>query len=345
MIKYYNIHNQIKMRVVNPSNIFNRLSIFESETLKNIDLDIIIGPFNVDLSEFEKSGNAYRNYNSFYIEYRHKLSFWRILIEGFSDCRTTILFDGDPYFSNELLLMLILEPLFVYKMSKKGGLVLHASSLSVNGSGCIFTGDTGIGKTSILLKLLNRANTEYYADDQTFIIDNKIHSYAVPIGFRKHLASRNNVVVSKSDNLMMNIHSLINHLLGFYPNLTQRIKPENITYSNGRKVVSGSVIPLKKVFILTKTDNSPGIQQISGKEAYPMILKANNKNEDKLKVLYKFVNLFSTQMEKTFWTDFEHNLGKLVNNPDIEFYLVYLNKKYDYKHTIDEINRITEGPN
>ncbi len=48
MIKYYNLHNQIYMRVVNPTPIFVRLITFECGTLDNLDLDIIIAPFKVD---------------------------------------------------------------------------------------------------------------------------------------------------------------------------------------------------------------------------------------------------------------------------------------------------------
>lgn len=343
MIKYYNLHNKIHMRVVNPSKIFDRLQMFECEPLHTLDLDVIIGSFKVDKDKLEKTGSAYRNYNTFYVEHRHKVSFWSILIEDLSESKTTILFDGDPFFSTELLLMLILEPLFVYKMSKKGGLVLHSSALSINDVGCLFTGDTGIGKTSILLKMLNGEDTKYYADDQTFIVDEKIYSYPVPIGFRKHLVDRNNVVVSAKNSLILSLHSLINHALGFYSNLTQRINVDEIQFDSGIFVVPGDVTSLKKVFILKKTGGSPNIHRISGVDAYPLMLNANNKNEDKLELFYKFVSLYSDGMAETFWSCFEHNLHELTDSENIEFWLVELNRSYDYDEILDEIRQVVSS--
>ena len=331
MIKYYNV-NSVRIRVVFPTNVFNRLKMFECEPIgySLLDIDLVIGTIFKGIP----------NDSIFFTSHRHKLSFWRILIEGLTQDLTTIYFDGDPFFSSELLMMLILEPLIAYKLSQKGGLVIHASALSINGNGALFTGDTGIGKTSILLHLLQNESTQYYSDDQTFVIDNNIHAYPVPIGFRKHLVDTHSIAASQRDYAILVFYNIINRLLSYYPNLTLRIPSNKVVFTSGFRVHAGSIAPLKHVFILEVTHDKPKIQQISGSQAYHKILHTNRSNEDKLKIFYDYFNRYDKSAADAAWDKFAHNLQVLTHRPKIAFYSVELNKKYDYSETLDEIKRI-----
>jgi len=339
MIKYYNIHDKIHMRVVNPTKIFDRLKMFECDYLEKLDIDVILGTLWPKLNEFSTENDGYYcTKTSLYKFYRHKISTWKIYIDNLTGTKTTILFDGDPFFSVELLLMLFLEPLFVYKMSKKNGLVLHSSAFSVKNNGFLFTGDTGIGKTSILLKMIRDLDAQYLADDQTFVHNKKILAYPVPIGFRAHLVEDNDVVVDNKKKTVLFLHKMINDLLNYYLNLTLRIFPEDVSFKNRNTITVGDTAKLKSIFILKLTEDEPNVQQISGQEAFPLILEANNKNEDKLKIFTKFLSYYKP--DENLWTDFEANLHKLTDSEDVNFYLVNLNKKYDYSETLSILKEI-----
>ena len=131
-------------------------------------------------------------------------------MSGFEqDTPLTIHFNGEPFFGPELFLQLILEPLLTYLLPQKGALSLHASSLSYNGKGVIFTGSTGVGKTSILLTLLKLPGTIYMSDDQTLVKDCTIYPYPLEIGLRKHHLSRIGIDTTSKHKFKMNYHSIL----------------------------------------------------------------------------------------------------------------------------------------
>ena len=341
MIKYYDIHGLIRMRIVNATKTFNRLKYFECDILDDLDIDVIIGPFSVNKKEFTHTEDDYYVApNRIYKEYIHKISDMEYYIENLDGDKTTILFDGEPFFSVELLIMLILEPLFVYKASKKGATILHASALSMDGIGCLFTGDTGIGKTSILLKLLDNPNAEYLADDQTIVFKN-ILAYPVPIGFRRHLVDSNDIEVSKKNGFILDMFKAINRLFNYYSNLTLRLFPEEIVYKQSkRRVVAGTRATLKKIFILKLSSEEPHVEKTNGYAAFPEILAANNSNEDKLKLFSNIFKKYARTDDTEFWFDYNEEVYNLICRDDIDFYIVYLNKKYDYAETLEEIKRL-----
>lgn len=347
MNTYYNIHNLLGLRVNAHNKIFDRLSYFEVTSLDEVDIDIIISNFKFPKSaEYERfNGGFWVGENSIYCDYRHKLSFWKIWIKGLDEEKTTIHFWGDPWFSTELLLMLIIEPLMTYKLSKHGILFLHAASLSMNGMGQIFTGSTGIGKTTIILKLMNNPDTKYFSDDQTCVKDSTLFSYPLPIGFRKHLADRCNVKLSGYDYGLLVIQKMVNTITGYYPNLTHRIEIEHLAYTDSSYTIKlGVQSPIDNVFILTKTTQPPKVIKLSSKKAYEKILENNEGNEDKLKIFHKYFSEYNKRYPTIdYWGSFKKTLMEFVQLPNIDFYEVLLNRKYSFEDTYNQILEIIKG--
>lgn len=341
--KYYNIHNLIKMKVVNHRKVFDRLALFEVHPT-DTTVDIILGNFTPPHTKgYKKVGKYLVGDQSLYCKYRHKLSFWKIWIKNIDQEKTTIHFYGEPFFSYELLLMLIVEPLLAYKLSKKGTLVLHASSLSINGRGFLFTGDTGMGKTTILLKLLQNQNTKYFSDDQSLVKGTTLYSYPLPIGFRKHLVDKCGIKLSTYDYFMLVLQELVNIVTMYYPNLSRRVETGDITFgSSGCGVSVGQTAPISSIFILTKSIGPVGIQKISPKQAYRKILVCNTGNEDKLAILHQYFSAYKQRYSSTdYWEDYRRELQKLVYR-DINFYQVSMREKYNFDNLLDRVRQIVE---
>lgn len=344
--KHYNIHDSIYLRVVNHKNVFDRLSAFETDNVENIDIDIILGNFSLPRSSSYKStdGKYWIGEHSLYCTYRHKLSFWKIWIEGIDQEKTTIHFYGDPWYSLKLLFMLILEPLITYKLSKKKALVLHASSLSMDNKGYVFTGGTGIGKTTIILKLMNNPNTNYYSDDQAYIRGTTLYSYPLPIGLRKHQVDSCAIALSIYHRGVIIFHHIINTLLKYYPNLTHRVELKNIKYkSSPYKFSAGWQVPIDTIFVLSKTKGDTRIEILSPEKAYNTILKYNEGNQDKLEVMHKYFSAYTKlNSDLDYWGEFRKELHKLVYS-DIKFYEVLLNQTYEFDNLLPEILTIMGG--
>ncbi len=344
--KHYNIHDLIGVRIVNHKKVFDRLAHFETDCVENPDVEIILGNFKRPRSPEYKlvDGKYWVGEHSIYCNYRHKLSFWRIWIDGINQSKTTIHFWGDPWFSYELLLMLVLEPLIAYKLSKKGILVLHASSISINKKGCIFTGATGTGKTTIVVRLMNSPNSEYYSDDQAYVHEKTLHSYPLPVGFTKSQVDYCGVKVSARDNCIMTLYKLINIITLGYPNLTRRVELKNIKFKNSLYgFPAGHRVPIDTIFVLSKTTGAPTIQKLSPTLAYRRILEYNEGNEDKLVVFHKFFSVCLREHPNVdYWHDFKKELWKLASS-GIRFYEVLLNREYGFDDTLAGILDIVEG--
>lgn len=344
--KYYNIHDLISIRVVNHKKVFDRLAYFEADDIGEVGIDIILSNFTFPRSSGYElvDGKYWVGDHSIYCSYKHKLSFWKVWIEGLDQDKTIIHFWGDSWFSHELLFMLILEPLLAYKLSRKGVVVLHASSLSINERGYIFTGGTGIGKTTIVLKMMNDQSTEYYSDDQAYISGATLYSYPLPIGFRKHQVDRCAMKLSTLDYCILVLHNLINTITFYYPNLTRRVELKNIKFKNSPySFHAGCQVPIDTIFVLSETIGAPIVQDLSADQAYKKILEYNEGNEDKLKVFHKYFSAYTKVYSGTdYWVDFKKELWKLVNS-GINFYEILINKKYDFDDVLGRIMSIVES--
>jgi len=349
-LKFYNIHNIIK---VCSNKELERLNYFEVKNLQEEKLDIIVefGKFRSKIFDFYKLKENYRWVNKHWIGNhslfcfnRHKFSFWEVWIEGLDQQKTTIHFDGDSFFSKKIFFVLIFEPFLTYKLLQKKTLLLHSSSLSFNGEGSIFSGGTGVGKTSILLNLLRNKKTKYFADDQSIIKNSTLYSYPIPIGLRSHLVYNNKLKMSSKDTAIILLHNLVNLVTFYYGNLTHRVFAKNIGFCNSREFIeTGDSVPLKNVFILTLGE-PPKVEQITPEQALTFLLHHNRQNEDKQQIISRYFEAYKKiYPEFNYWVHLKKRLQKFVHSPNINFYKVQLNKKYHVNENLKKILKIMEN--
>lgn len=300
------------------------------------------GNFAPNLTNYRKEGKYWIGNNSLYCKTRHKLSFWKIWIQNLDKPKTTIHFYGDPFFSKELFFVLLLEPFLTYKFSQKGILFLHSSAFSFNGKGVIVSGETGTGKTTMLLNLLKEPSTEYYADDQAIVKNSTLYSYPMSIGLRTHLVRHCKLKLSSKDNLYILFHNLVNVVTNYYGNLTHRVHPEDILFKNSEKFTfTGNKVDIKYVFLLS-LGGKPKVTLLTPKEAKTKLLWHNRGNEDKQQIIYRYFTAFKkVYPELNYWSDYGKLLSKFVQS-DVLFYNVQLSKKYRFGENIEKILKILE---
>lgn len=340
MTYYYNIHNFIKVQSNKP---LDRLKYFETNEFKESDISLLFGNFEyINQTQNYKqifSDNSYFiGDHSLFCYDQHKISTWKIWIENLDKEQTTIHFSGDPLFSEKVFFVLIFEPFLTYKLSQKRILLLHSSALSYNDKGVVFSGETGVGKTAILLALLDRGKelqTAYFADDQSIINKKSLLSYPVPIGLRTKLVRDNNIKLSLKDKTTIYLHSLINFATLYYGNLTHRVWAKDMGFTTGHKT------KLKYIFLLNLGGNNK-IQKLSPEIAISKLLHHNRGNEDKQKILFRYLTAYQKiYPDFSYWKDFEQLVNQLSTS-GVEFYEIMCGR-YQAKKNLNKIIKIIEG--
>lgn len=336
---FYNIHNLMKIESNEP---MNKLQHFESAKFSDPDITIFFGKFNLKHKKSNQTGKCFIENHSLYCEDVYKLSYWRILFKNLNRPHTTIHFCGDPLFSKDIFLVLLLEPFLTYKFSQKNILLLHSSAFSHKDKGIIISGETGIGKTTTLLKLLTLPETKYYADDQAIVKGTTLYSYPMPIGLRTHLVRTCKLKLHTKDMIYILLHNVINILTKYYGNLTHRISPENIILKNTQThIMTGTKIGMSQVFTLSLGDKFQ-IKKLTPEEALERLLRHNRGNEDKQKIIYRYLIAYKqVYPEFNYWEKFKDLLTMFVNTY-ISFHNIQLSRKYKITKNLQKIIEILE---
>ena len=325
----YNLHGALLFKSNEP---LTRLTEFKTAYINQApDIKIQFGPFKPSLEGYRKINEAWVGDNSVYYEGRYKLCLFRVWFRDVEGSTTIINFDGDPFFSREIFYVLILEPFMTKKLCKKGILLLHSASFSLNEEGYLISGLSGTGKTTILLRMLDLKGAKYFSDDQTIVDEGEVLTYPMPIGLRGHLLRSSGITLNTLDTFNVFVGDLINKLTNSYGNLTHRVSPGRIVLPNSKTgILLGITVPLKTVFLLNLNDKS-GIHQVGKEEARSLLLEHNKKNEDKQKLMYRFfTNYMEVYPSFSYWKHYESLIASLVAS-NVTFYRVDLDRKYDEK--------------
>lgn len=133
-----------------------------------IDLEIYFGPFNKkSLGSWSPFFNYDYSEDGVYEERRYKTAHWKVALIGLLQKKTSVYFAGNQsslvFFIGE-----ILEPLIRYKLAEKGITLIHSSSVSVSGQGCLVSGIRHTGKTLVMMASLFKG-ASLLSDDYTFV--------------------------------------------------------------------------------------------------------------------------------------------------------------------------------
>jgi len=266
----------------------------------------------------------------------------KLWIQGLDQEKTKIYFHGDPIFSDRLFFVLVLEPFLTYKLSKKGVLMLHSSALAFKNKGVIFSGGTGVGKTTALLSLLNNPSAKYFADDQSIVNGRTLYSYPVPIGLRSHLVYKCGLKLGLRNNATLFLQNIANVLLFYYGNLTHRVRVDELSYRYTNNCIkSGIKSNIEWVFILN-LGRKPKLRKLISAEALEHLLYHNRKNEDKQKLLNEYFSTYRQVFpEFDHWKKFVCLLTEFVEC-GVDFYEIQLSKKYSVKENLEKMVKVME---
>jgi len=80
--------------------------------------------------------------------------------------------NGPPLFNCCKQLLWLTREIFAYLAVKRGAIILHASGVVVDGQAIAIVGPKGAGKSTILLKLIDRLNLSFLSGDKLFLFPN-----------------------------------------------------------------------------------------------------------------------------------------------------------------------------
>lgn len=95
--------------------------------------------------------------------------------------RAVISVPGFRYYNPDFIVRYIFRPVLDRMFLDRGWLPLHSAAVAKDGRGCLLVGATGSGKTTMLLKLLEKG-MDFFADDRALVREDKggFHLHAFP---------------------------------------------------------------------------------------------------------------------------------------------------------------------
>lgn len=340
--QYYNIHDIFKFSITSESKqvlsyLDKTYSFFKSDSIDNVDLELLVGPFHPLLDNCKiVNGKFYINSNSLYCGDSYKLSNWRVWIEDIDKC-TKVHFDGDKLFSHWFLLRDVFEPLMRYKLTFKGFSFIHSSCVSDENNAYLFSACKGVGKTSTAMNLIERG-FKLFSDDYT-ILSKYGEVYSFPCAIRLHGYNIDACPFLKGklnlrDRLGISMKNIIYNLSLNYANITHDVDISDIF----TRVEIGVKRPLGMLILFTKTnDDVVSVKRISGNEIINRLIIINKfESSNFLYYLMAYAYADPTCNANIYW-DYEAQNFSILSN--IPCYEVSIPNRYT-QNVFDHIERL-----
>ena len=329
--KSYNIHDIVTFKIVNTnpfkwqfSNIYGAYKNFEVEEIDNLDFVVYLGKFIPSNQDCYIINNKYyvkKDY--FYCERdAYKFGKWEFEMSGFEDGITTARISSN-LIGYMFMSGFIIEFLIQYKLNEKGYPIVHASCVSRDDHGFLFSARSGGGKTTIGMNLVERGFNIlgdnfvilHRGDVLSYFSSLNIFTYNLAPIVKKNFGTKNKVILGLKE---LFYEATRGHIKIFTKINPKEIFPE-LTVEETK---------LNAVFLLL-----PGrgmkIEKISKGELINHLVM--NQQLDTLSFL-EYISEYSYVLPEcklaTHWKRYEENLK--ANLPDnIPFYKVEVPQKYD----------------
>jgi hypothetical protein len=340
----YSLHDAVTFKIVDkPSFLSNFLGDihteyenFENKLVKNPDFTIDIGDFTPDNENSCILDNKYYvKHNYFYCSDSYKTAKWKFEMSGFENGDMKVRIYADNLFTSMIISGFLVDPLINFKLSEKGLSLVHASCVSKDNCGYLFTAQGGGGKTSNALYSVERG-FDFLGDNFTIIDNGLVRSFLSPLNvFSFNLAP----IVKKNMGRKSKVEYLFKNLLHKVTGL--RV----VTKINVKDIFSKSLVDISKLdsaFLLIPK-NRFKIERIGRKELISHMV-ANMKLDSFpfIKYMMEYSYIFPKSRMATHWQRYTQNLNTNINN-DISAYRVEVPKTYDMS-TFEEIwGRIQTG--
>lgn len=253
-MKFYNIHNLLKIRVENLE-LDRMLPYFSTNEISgDLDLTIKVGEFNIRPTH-NRLGRFHLAENEI-IEKRKFGSLQLKNILGKTELNAT-----SGYVRLRPFITLI-ETIIGLKLLAKDHALVHSSCISKDGEGYLICAWHGTGKTMVTLKLVNEMGLNFLSDDQTIINDSG-RAYCFPKHVKLSLPHAEEFELGGKVKLKLLFGKLVTHI----PVVRRRLEITHITPIT--KVIKNSKIEKQckicKIVMLQQARNE-GITEIDTAE-------------------------------------------------------------------------------
>jgi len=272
LLKFYNIHNLLKIGVENLE-LNHMLPYFlTNETIGTLDLTIKVGRFDTR-SAFNRMGRFYLGENEL-VEKRNFGSLQLKEVLGKTELNATAGYvRARPFIT-------LIESIIGLKLIAKNHALAHSSCLSKDGEGYLICAWHGTGKTMVTLKLVKEKGFGFLSDDMT-LINASGQAYCYPKDVKLSLPHAKEFGLD----VKMKLELLVGELVTRIPVIRRHLE---ITYNTPiTKIIKKSKIEkeckLRKVIVLQQAEKEE-IVEIDFNEIAKRLLLLNS-------------------WERIFWTD------------------------------------------
>lgn len=335
--KNYDIHGIVTFKIIDSSNslmnLFKHINTeyknFETESTINPDFTIYLGDFTPSNDNTAILDNKYFiKENYFYCTDSYKNAEWNLEMSGFEDGHMKIKIYCKNIYTNMIISGFLVDPLINFKLTEKGLSLVHASCISKDDCGFMFSAQGGGGKTSIALYSVDRGCS--FLGDNFAIIDKGLaRSFLSPLNiFSFNLAP----IVMKNMSHKSKAEYLFKDLLHNVTGL--RV----VTKINVKEIFPKSLVTnskLNSVFLLIPKERFR-IEEIDKEEMIDHMV-ANMKLDSFpfLKYMMEYAYMFPESRMASHWSRYEDNLRQnLCSN--IETYCVEVPQNYNIQ-TLEKI--------
>ena len=331
--RYYNIHDIVKFKIVNTnhfkwrfSNIYVAYKNFETERMDNLDFIVYLGKFTPSHQNCYIINNKYYVKKDYFYCKRDSYKFgkWEFEMSGFENGITTVRVSSN-FIGYMFMSGFIIEFLIQYKLNEKGYPIVHASCVSRNNRGFLFSARSGGGKTTIAMNLVEKG-FNILGDNFVILHQGDVLSYFSLLNiFTYNLAPIVKRNFGTKNKVILGLKELFYKATLGYIKIFTKVNPKEIFPE-----LTVEETKLNTVFLLL-----PGrgmkIEKISKGELINHLVM--NQKLDTLSFL-EYISEYSYVLPEsklaTHWKRYEENLK--ANLPDnIPFYKVEVPQKYDKK--------------
>lgn len=157
---------------------------FSVDRLEDVDIEIEISKTKLPENSAVGKETGYHIIDGgIFWNCHRKLGLWQVCIKGIESNKLRVSFWGNSI-SSKYLAMHILEPLINIKLATKGCVMLHGSAIQTEGKTYVFCSKPGIGKTSLAMHLLEKANANFLSDEFVILSRNgEVYNFPMPVAF------------------------------------------------------------------------------------------------------------------------------------------------------------------
>lgn len=343
--KCYNIHNILKFKIIsnkrfkfNLKNIYGSFENFETKEIDKADFEVYLGDFEPANHECHILENKYYIKNDYFYckKDMYKFTNWEFEMDGI-DSETTVIKISSNFFGYLWMAGFIIEFFIHYKMNLKNHPIIHASALSNDNKGYIFSARGGGGKTTISMNLLEKG-FEILGDNFVIIKNGQVLSYFSPLNiFTYNLSPIIKANLTLKNKMSLNIKNIIYKLSFGFIKIFTKINPRDILSDSISDISS-----IEKIFVLLPKEQLT-FRKISKEELCEYLL-LNQMLDTLLFLPYitEYAYLYPNSNLANHWKLYKKNLIKNIPN-NIEFSEIEVPLKYDSNNFLEIVNYLDKG--